>query len=128
MALYMDSSALVKLLVDEPESDALEAYARGTALITCVITLIEVERSVRRNNPDGEIFIGDLFDGVEIRGIDDTVVARAGSLEPSGLRTLDAIHLASALDLRAELDGFVTYDNRLADAARALRLPVVAPA
>ena len=123
----MDSSALLKLLVDEPESDALEAYTRGTALITSVITLIEVERSVRRNNRADGISLGDFFDGVELRGLDDTVVARAGGLEPPGLGTLDAIHLASALDLR-ELDGFVTYDNRLADAARALRLTVVSPA
>ena len=124
----MDSSALLKLLVDEPESDALEAYTRGTALITSVITLIEVDRSVRRNNRAGGISLGDFFDGVELRGLDDAVVARAGSLEPPGLGTIAAIHLASALDLRAELDGFVTYDSRLADAARALRLTVVSPA
>ena len=128
MALYVDSSAFLKLLVDETESDALEAYTRGTALVTSVITLIELDRSIRRNKSGLQISIGDLFEGVEIRGLDDAVVASAGTLEPVSLRSLDAIHLASALDLRTELDGFVTYDARLAEAARAHRLPVVAPA
>jgi len=127
MPLYVDSSAFVKLLVREAESDALRAYLASTRLLTSAITRIEVERSVRRNESHREISVGDFFDGVEIRLLDDSVVAQASTLEPA-LGVVDAIHLASALDLRAELEGFVTYHARLADAARAHRLPVVSPA
>jgi predicted nucleic acid-binding protein len=126
--LYVDSSAFVKLLVDEPESEALEAYMRGSDLLTSVLTLIEVHRSVRRSDSQRDISVGDVFDGVQIRALDDEVVDQASALQPLALRTLDAIHLATALDLRSELDAFITYDVRLAEAARTQRLPVVSPA
>lgn len=128
MPLYVDSSALVKLLVRERESDALMAYLAATSLVTSVIAPIEVGRLLRRRGFEDDVGERELFDGLEIRGLDDGVSERATSLQPIVLRTLDAIHLASAIDLRAELDGFVTYDARLAEAARALRLPVVSPA
>jgi predicted nucleic acid-binding protein len=128
MRLYVDPSAFVKLLVRDVESDALKAYLAGTSLLTSAITPIEVGRSIRRRGLEGQVGDLELFIGVEIREIDMTVSERAASLQPVSLRTLDAIHLASAIDLRTELDGFVTYEARLADAARALRLPVVAPA
>ena len=127
MPFYVDSSAFVKLLVREAESDALKAYLAGTSLLTSVITPIEVGRSVRRRGLDDQVGERELFLGVEIRDIDVAVSERAASLQPVILRALDAIHLASALDLRTELDAFVTYDNRIAEGARALRLPVVAP-
>jgi predicted nucleic acid-binding protein len=97
-------------------------------LITSVITPIEVGRLVRRSGLGDEVSELELFNGVELRELDALVAERAISLQPGVLRIVDAIHLASALDLRAELDGFVTYDARLAEAARALRLPVVSPA
>ena len=128
MPLYVDSSALVKLLVSERESNALKAYFVATSLVTSVITPIEVGRLLRRRGFEDEVAQREFFDGVEIRELDDGVAERAASLQPIALRTLDAIHLASAIDLRAELDGFVTYDAQLAEAARALRLPVVSPA
>lgn len=128
MPLYVDSSAFVKLLVREAESDALKAYLASTSLLTSVITPIEVGRSIRRRGLQDQVGERELFIGVEIRNIDTAVSERAASLQPLILRTLDAIHVASALDLRTELDGFVTYDARLADAARAHRLPVVSPA
>ena len=128
MPLYLDATAFIKLVVDEPESDALEAYVRGTDLFTSVITPTEVERALRRRSLESRVSLVGLFEGVDLRALDEVLVQRAGALEPRSLGVTDAIHLASAIDLRTELDGFVTYDVRLAEAARAQRLPVVAPA
>ena len=127
MPLYLDASAFLKLLVEEPESEALEAYVRGSDLFTSVVTPIEVERTLRRRSLAGDLTLADLFDGVDFRALDEALAGRASALEPRTLGAMDAIHLASAIDLRTELDGFVTYDVRLAEAARAHRLPVVAP-
>jgi predicted nucleic acid-binding protein len=68
-----------------------------------------------------------LFGGMAIIGIDRTITARAAALAPPALRTLDAIHLASAMELGADLEAFVTYDRRLAEAAAAAGLPVTSP-
>ncbi len=118
----------MKLLITEVSSTALAAYVQGTSLTTSVLTQIEVERALRRRDLYVVASVTDMFAGVDLRQLDKTIVASAGSLEPPVLRTLDAIHLATALEIRSELDAFVTYDGRLADAARALRLPVVSPA
>jgi predicted nucleic acid-binding protein len=67
------------------------------------------------------------FDGVTVIDLDPSIASRAGVIEPVALRSLDAIHLASALELGDELDAFVTYDARQADAARELGLSVVSP-
>jgi uncharacterized protein len=126
--LYVDSSAFLKLLVREPGSTALQAYIRGTTLLTSFLTPIEVERAIRRHGLQDAVNIDALFAGVELRQLDSSVVTRGGNVRPPALGTIAAIHLATALELRAELDAFVTYDTRLAEAARSHRLPVVAPA
>jgi len=126
--LYVDSSAFVKLLVRETGSTALQAYIRGTTLLTSVLTPIEVDRAIRRNGLQDAVNLEALFAGVEQRQLDPSVIARAGNIGPPALGTIASIHLATAVELRGELDAFVTYDTRLAEAARSHRLPVVAPA
>lgn len=128
-AVYLDASALVKLVIAEPESPALIAYlASRPDRATSVISRIETTRAVARRGPPTVSQLARVLERLVLIDLDAAVVARAAELEPPSVRTLDAIHLASALELGDDLAGFVTYDSRLADAARAIGLEVVAPA
>lgn len=125
---YVDASALVKLLVDEPGSQAmLHWYVEAGRLVTSRVGAVEVVRAATRRDHDParrERVLTDL----EVYELDSAIAGVAARLAPPSLRTLDAIHLATALALVPELDAFVTYDDRLAEAARAVGLPVVRPA
>jgi len=126
---YLDASALVKLVVTEEETAALRTFLRRhPQRFTNRVALVEVARAVRRRATSRKAPVDAAFDGVTVINLDPGVTDRAGVLEPVGLRSLDAIHLASALALADELDAFITYDGRQADAARTLGLTVVAPA
>ena len=127
MAAYADASALVKLVLPEPESDAMLRVAGDGPVLTSVIGRIELERAVRRMEEFDEARLAAVLAGVEILPVHVAISAIAGSLSPSNLRTLDAIHLASAIAMRDDLTAFYCYDERLADAAREHGLPVVAP-
>lgn len=127
---YLDASALVKLIVAEPESGALRRYlGERPRIISSRIAEVELRRAVARQD---EIDAGDrvssLIATVELLELDGEVARRAGELTPATLRSLDAIHLASALVIAPEVDAVVAYDTRLAAAARAAGLAVVAPA
>ena len=128
-ALYLDASALVKLVHREAETDSLRAYlAASQALqLTSVVSSVELPRSVTAPESDPAL-VRALLDHLSLIALDADVVRRASSLDPPGLGSLDAIHLASALGIRSALDAFVTYDEQLADAARLHGLPVAAPA
>ena len=129
MLVYADSSALVKLIVEEMESEAARVYLRGdVTVVVSRVGLIEASRAVRRSETLTPAPWDELVTSITIRELDASISDRAALLEPALLRTLDAVHLATALELRTELDAFITYDARLADAARAHRLPVVSPA
>ena len=124
---YLDASALVKLVVTEHETMALRAFLRGhPRRFTSRVALVEVKRAIRRVASPAAPAEG-AFDGVTVLDLDAGIAALAGEIEPAGLRSLDAIHLASALAVADELDAFVTYDARQADAGRALGLPVESP-
>ena len=126
---YLDASALVKLAVTEPETAALRKYLRRhPQRFTNRVAEVEVRRAVRRLPTSREAPVQAAFDGVTVIDLDPSIANRAGVIEPVGLRSLDAIHLASAVELGAELDAFVTYDARQATAARELGLSVVSPA
>ena len=126
---YLDASALVKLAVTEVETAALRKYLRRhPRRFTNRVAMVEVTRAVRRLPMSREAPVGDAFDGVTVVDLDPTIAQRAGIVEPVALRSLDAIHLASALELGEELDAFVTYDARQASAARELGLSVESPA
>lgn len=124
---YLDASALVKLVVEEAESPALNRwYVEAERLVTSRIGVVETIRASSRG-PCDAVHRDRILSDVEVLELDARLAAMAASLEPPILRTLDAIHLASAMTLMPELDAFVTYDDRLAEAARSVGLPVVRP-
>lgn len=130
---YLDASALVKLATAESESLALRAWLREKSpLLTSRISAVEVARAIGRKDASsvarGREATRDAFTSVAIAELDAGIANPAAELSPASLRALDAIHLATALAIGDELTAFVTYDVRLADAARAAGLEVVAPA
>ncbi|MGI8928942.1 MAG: type II toxin-antitoxin system VapC family toxin [Candidatus Limnocylindrales bacterium] len=129
MLVYADASALVKLIVEETESAALRLYLGADATLTSSrVSVVELSRAIRRNRLAMLVDPEPLLASVGLIELEATVSRRAGEAPPASLRSLDAIHLASALALHAQLDAFVTYDLRLAEAARTCQLPVVSPA
>jgi predicted nucleic acid-binding protein len=129
MAHYIDTSALAKLVVAEPETAALLAWIREAErdLVTCDLSRTELMRAVRRVDEDRAPDARAVLDTVTITKITTALTETAGRLDPLGLRSLDAIHLAAALDLQDDLDGMVVYDARLGEAARANGVRVIAP-
>ncbi len=131
-ACYLDASALVKLATVEAESVRLRSHLdRYAARVTSRLSRVEVLRALLRRVPASDAAtdaVNTMFDGLLIVELDESVVAVAAGLEPPALRSLDAIHLASALAMGDDLDALVTYDRRLADAARGVGLTVVSPA
>jgi predicted nucleic acid-binding protein len=128
--VYLDTSALVKLLVEEPESAALLAFLEHHALrATSVVAEVEVLRAVRRLDGGGAIErrAVEILGGLHLVELDKTVRQLAAALPSPALRSLDAIHLASALVLGESLHRLLAYDERLLQAARAAGLEVAAP-
>lgn len=128
--LYVDSSAIVKLVAPEPETTALvEALRSDPDTISSALTRVEVMRAVRRAGASAGRAdrASAVLDRVALVPIDAEILRRAAVLEPRDLRSLDAIHLATALLLRQDIAGVVTYDARLGDAAAAAGMAVLAP-
>ena len=131
---YADASALVKLVREEAESDALRAYVEGADLVSSELILTEIPRAVRRavaQDPALPLDLlleraGELVDVLALRPLDRALLAGAGALAEPALRALDAIHVASAVDLDS-IQAFVTYDERQAAAARLAGLRTMAP-
>jgi uncharacterized protein len=131
--IYVDSSALIKRAIEEPESDALdetlEAHvAAGDVLVASSLAWVEVTRAIRAvAQPENDIndLIESALSGVAERPIAADVVSLARRISPESLRSLDAIHLATAVLLDADL--IVTYDSRLEAAARYNGLAVAKP-
>jgi uncharacterized protein len=127
--VYLDASAAVKLVVREAESRSLREFVRDrTTRVSSRLLAVELLRAVQRANPASVGQARSLLEVMDFVELDEEIAARSAALGPPGLRSLDAIHLASALELGEGLDAFVTYDARQADAARALGLPVESPA
>ncbi len=128
--VYVDASAVVKLIVPEEESSHLQRYLAGRPLISSEIVGIEVPRAVVLRSRaiaaagEAEQLLREL---VLLVRLDDELRATAARVGPPALRSLDAIHLASALRVRDEIDAGVVYARRLAEAASAAGLPVGAP-
>jgi len=126
---YLDASAIVKLVVAEPETAALERDAADrTALLSSRLSATEVVRAARRQ-PHCRVLqqAEEVLKSFVFLEVTPAILRRAAVLGPADLRTLDAIHLATALSLGlADLD-FLTYDARLARAARTHGLSVVEP-
>lgn len=127
---YVDTSAAAKLVVAEAESHALGAYLVEritTPLVSSALLYPELVRAVNRRRPDvAERAIG-LLQRIMTVPLSHDLVVSAATIGDPAVRTLDALHLATASVIRAELDALITYDKRLADAARGLGLPVAMP-
>jgi uncharacterized protein len=127
--LYLDSSAIVKLVVSEPETRALRELLRSwPERVSSVIARIEVERVARRLGGGTVRRARTVLSRMALVELGDLVVRSASAIQPTELRTLDAIHLATALSLGEDLGAICAYDARLVDAAAATRAEVVAPA
>lgn len=128
MAHYLDTSALTKLVVAEAESKALRAWLKtGREPVACDLVRTELIRAVRRSAPDRLLQARAVLDSLTLIEVTPSIFEQAGRLDPPALRSLDAIHLAAALDLGDDLDSLVTYDDRLAEAASLNGIPVIAP-
>jgi len=125
--LYLDTSAALKLLLLEEESLAIRAYVSDQDWASSALLRTELVRAVGRVDPSVVPRALDLLVQPRLLAINTRVLNVAAKLDPPGLRSLDAIHLASALELRDELTAFVAYDNRLLAAASALGMSVASP-
>jgi predicted nucleic acid-binding protein len=128
-ATYVDCSALVKLAVNEAESEVLRrSLRRRRPLVSSALARTEVSRALL---PLGEEAVRrgqDVLAAVELIRINDRILSAAGSMLPIDLRSLDAIHLATAQQLDADLSRIVTYDERMRSVADELGFTVWAPA
>lgn len=128
--IYLDSSALLKLIHQEAESAALGDWLStraGTPVVSSVLAAIEVTRACRRIDADAVPVAKQLLAGLDTIPLTGAVVDEAAEVGDPLLRSLDAIHLASALSIRSDLTGFVAYDHRLAEAAAAAGLRLEMP-
>jgi uncharacterized protein len=127
--IYLDSSALLKLLHAERESYALAHWLADHDLpwVSSVVGQVEVPRASGRVNPGSVAAARHLMESVDAIPLGPEVVVDATLLPDPDLRSLDAIHLASALVIRDAIDWFVTYDRRLAAGATNAGLPVLSP-
>ena len=124
---YVDSSAIVKLVVRENESAALRRYLRGRLLVSSALAKVEVTRAIMPHGARTLRTAKEVLSRIEIVRINAKVLSRAATMEPADLRTLDAIHLATASLFGGSLHRFVCYDGRLASAANAGNWTVVSP-
>jgi uncharacterized protein len=132
MAWYIDSSAFMKLTVSEQRSGEMRAWAdaeeeRSGSLWSSDLLLTEAVRAARRVSAEVLKATLDRLQRIAIIAITTDTYIRAGELDPAILRSLDALHLAAALTLAGDLEGIVTYDDRMAEEAGALGLQTLAP-
>jgi predicted nucleic acid-binding protein len=128
MVLYLDSSAIVKLVVREVESAALRRFLRRHASrVSSALARVEVVRAVREQGPQAQTRALAVLARIRLLKVDDDILSIAALLDPGVLRSLDAIHLASAGAFGGELAGVVTYDGRMRDAAQLIGYPTFEP-
>jgi uncharacterized protein len=128
--IYLDTSAALKLVIPEAETPALEMWIAdraGVPRVSSRLLRIEMLRSIARNAPGRVSRANVILSSIATLSIDD-IAPTAEVIGDRTLRSLDAIHLATAHEVRTELTAFVCYDKRLSDSARMLGLPVEAPA
>jgi hypothetical protein len=129
--IYLDSAAVVKLAHAEQESAALRSWLgerAETGWISSALTEIESFRALARYAPEAVTRLPAILDQIDLIDLDPHIRILAQTAKPATVRSLDAIHLGTALHTRNSLTSFVTYDKRLLDAAHAAGLPVNSPA
>ena len=126
---YLDTSAAVKLIFIESGSAALRRWwdSSHSEVVSSDLLRTELTRVVQRVDPNRMVEATVLLDALVLLKLSTTVCRRAGMLRPAVLRSLDALHLAAALELGDEMAGLVSYDRRLNAAARASGTPVISP-
>ena len=127
--LYLDSSAFVKTVVEERESEPLLAYLAGERgrFVSSALIRTEAMRAARFQDPEALARVRDALRRIDLISIDERVLDVAGRLDPTVLRSLDAIHVATALALGDDLDVVVTYDTRMIKAASLLGIATATP-
>jgi uncharacterized protein len=131
---YADASAVVKLVVDEPESAWLRAFVSGGDLASCELILTELPRAIRRAAARDERLpldllisrAGQVMESLALAPLDRDLLRAAGALAEPLLRALDAIHVAAAASL-GPIDAFISYDERQSAAARLAGLRTMSP-
>ncbi|MCO5974686.1 type II toxin-antitoxin system VapC family toxin [Actinoallomurus soli] len=129
--IYLDSAAVVKLVHAEAESQALRDWldARAdTGWISSALLEIESFRALARYAPEAAARLHPVLDLIEVVELQPSIRILAQTIRPVTVRSVDAIHLATALRIRTQLTSFVTYDKRLAEAAAGVGLVVDMPA
>ncbi len=129
MAWYLNTSAFLKLVVEEDHSPALRRWAEANeeGLFSSGLMRVEALRSARRHSPAALAATRDRLDAIALLHVASAAYELVAELDPAILRTLDALHLAVALGLGNELEGVATYDHRLASAASLYGITVAAP-
>jgi predicted nucleic acid-binding protein len=128
-ALYLDSSAFVKVVVEEAESVALRSMLAASEAQRVSSSLLRTEslRAVRHLGPSALLVVREGLRRIGLISVDDRILDAAGVLEPGVMGTLDAIHLATAMAIGDDLEAIVTYDERMIAAAGLLGLPATSP-
>lgn len=129
-AYYLDTSAATKLVVEEAESEALSAWIEdeGPAFVASELLRVEVLRTCRRHSPEALTRAREVIDSVILMSVTTDICIDAAGVDPAVVRSLDAVHIATALAIGDDLKAVVTYDLRMAEGCRIYGLPVVAPA
>lgn len=123
--LYLDASALTKLIIDEPGSSDLERLVQHRSLVTSRVAVVEVAKAIGRASSNADA--RPVFDLLSLVEFDDAIASLASATGGPTLRALDAIHVATAIRLGPELESFITYDERQGVAAKAAGLKVLSP-
>ena len=128
-AIYLDSSAFIKIVVEEPESGALRVFLAGEhgRYVSSALTRTEAMRAVRFLDPEALAGVREALRRIDLVSIDDRILDAAGLLEAGVLRSLDVIHVATALALGDDLSVVVTYDERMIRASSLLGIPTTTP-
>lgn len=116
------------LLGETGEAALLAELANWDGYVSSALLAVESIRACARRSAEDAREARGWLGGVSLLPLDDPILDKATELEPAGLRSLDALHLATALSIREELGVFVTYDERLSDAAKEQGLPTGRPA
>jgi predicted nucleic acid-binding protein len=127
---YLDASAAAKLVLDEPGSDALRRWMESSDSVVVSSDLLHTEllRAIRRHDPDLISQGRAVLESITLIALPRNVYESAATLGPPVLRSLDALHLASAVDVGGdELTAIITYDLRMIEAARSLGIETIAP-
>lgn len=126
--VYLDTSAFVKLVTPEPETEALSSHLRRwSTAVSASLLRTEALRAAARSSPESVRDTRRALRDIAFIDLDRAILDQAGILAPLHLRSLDAVHLAAALSLGDDLDELVTYDIRLATAAATTGLFVSSP-